>query len=102
MIITLNTSTTEKELEALINTITNYNLKVNVHNSDNLRLLEVQGDVNLIDIKLIEVFECVSKIQVISVPFKKASREYHKEDTIIEIGDVKIGGNNPICIMAGP
>ena len=102
MIITLNNNTTEKELEALINAISNYNLKVNIHNSDNLRLLEVQGDVNLIDIKLIEVFECVSKIQVISVPFKKASREYHKEDTVIEIGDLKIGGNNPICVMAGP
>ena len=102
MIITLKTNTEEKELEALIKALNKYNLKINSISSNNLRLLEVQGDTSIIDIKLIEVFECVSKIQLISVPFKKASREYHKEDTVIEIGDIKIGGNNPICIMAGP
>ena len=102
MIITIKQTATKQDIELLIKTIEKHSLKVSNLNSENLTLLEVQGDSSLIDIKLIESFDCVSNVQIISVPYKKASRQYHQEDTIIEVGDLKIGGNNPIVIMAGP
>jgi 3-deoxy-7-phosphoheptulonate synthase len=41
--------------------------------------------------------------QVIPVlkPFKLASREKHREETIVEVGDVKIGGGH-LLLIAGP
>ena len=102
MIITIKPNATVQEIELLTKTIEKHFLKVSNLNSENLTLLEVQGDSSLIDIKLIESFDCVSNVQIISVPYKKASRQYHQEDTVIEVGDIKIGGNNPIVIMAGP
>ena len=102
MIITIKQTATDLEIELLTKTIEKHSLKVSNLNSENLTLLEVQGDSSLIDIKLIESFDCVSNVQIISVPYKKASRQYHQEDTVIEVGDIKIGGNNPIVIMAGP
>lgn len=49
----------------------------------------------------IEAMEGVDRVISILAPYKLASREFKAEDTIIEIGDVKIGGNE-IQIMAGP
>lgn len=49
----------------------------------------------------IETMKGVDRVIGILAPYKLASREFKAEDTIIEIGDVTIGGNE-IQIMAGP
>lgn len=40
----------------------------------------------------------------VSKPYKLVSREMHPEDTVISLGQgqVKIGGGNPLVLMAGP
>ena len=38
---------------------------------------------------------------VVSEPFKCCNRKFHPEDTVVQVGDVKIGGGN-FCVMAGP
>ena len=102
MIITIKQTSTQQEIDSLIKTIEKYSLKVSNLHSENLILLEIHGDSSLIDVKLIESFDCVLNIQLISVPYKKASRQYHPEDTVININGIKIGGNNPLVVMAGP
>jgi len=37
----------------------------------------------------------------VSEPYKRASRSFHPEDTVVDIGDVKIGGKK-IAVIAGP
>ena len=37
----------------------------------------------------------------VSEPFKKANKKFHPVDSVIEIGDVKIGGGN-FAVIAGP
>ena len=44
----------------------------------------------------------VKEILVISKPYKRVSREYQPEDSVVEVGDVKFGGENPAVIIAGP
>ena len=102
MIITIKQTSTQQEIDSLIKTIEKHSLKVSNLHSENLILLEIHGDSSLIDVKLIESFDCVLNIQLISVPYKKASRQYHPEDTVININGIKIGGNNPLVVMAGP
>jgi 3-deoxy-7-phosphoheptulonate synthase len=43
----------------------------------------------------------VSKVLEVSAPYKRASREFHPEDTIVDIEGVKIGGGHK-CVIAGP
>ena len=43
------------------------------------------------------VVECIR----VTKPYKLVSREVHPEDTVIEVGEVKIGGGSPLMI-AGP
>lgn len=54
-----------------------------------------------LDIREVQLLEGVANVVPISKPYKLASRELKKEDTIVTVGKVKIGGNR-IAIMAGP
>ena len=54
-----------------------------------------------IDARTVELLPGVSSVVPISKPYKLASRELKKEDTIVSVGKVKIGGNR-IVVMAGP
>ncbi len=54
-----------------------------------------------IDIREVELLDGVSKVVPITRPYKLASRELKREDTVVSIGPVKIGGNR-IAVIAGP
>ena len=54
-----------------------------------------------IDPRTVELMPGVSSVVPISKPYKLASREMKKEDTIVQVGKVKIGGNR-IAVIAGP
>lgn len=54
-----------------------------------------------LDPRSIELMEGVSKVIPISKPYKLASRELKKEDTIVKLKNVSIGGNR-IAVIAGP
>jgi len=54
-----------------------------------------------IDKREVELLKGVEKVVPIHKPYKLASRELKKEDSVISIGPVKIGGNR-IVVIAGP
>jgi len=63
----------------------------------------ILGAVGLIsfDIREVEIFPGVARVIPISKPYKLASREFKKENTIVSIGPIKIGGAR-IAVIAGP
>ena len=63
-------------------------------------VLGAVGSVSM-DPREIEILPGVDSVVPISKPYKLASRELKKEDTIVSVGPVKIGGNR-VAIMAGP
>jgi len=54
-----------------------------------------------IDNRQVEILPGVDRVIPISKPYKMASREFHPQDTVIDVGPVKIGGSRIVCI-AGP
>lgn len=54
-----------------------------------------------IDLRQVEILSGVSRVIPISKPYKLASRELKKENTIVNIGRVKFGGNR-VAVIAGP
>ena len=54
-----------------------------------------------IDIREVSILEGVANVIPISKPFKLASRELKKDDTVVNVGKVKVGGNR-IVVIAGP
>jgi 3-deoxy-7-phosphoheptulonate synthase len=53
------------------------------------------------DPRLIEVLEGVQEVLRITEPYKLASRTFKPENTVITIGDLRIGGDE-VIVMAGP
>ena len=49
----------------------------------------------------LELLPGVEQVIPVSKPYKLASREFHPQDTIVELNGVAIGGNE-IVVMAGP
>src|SRR5262245_29831742 len=50
---------------------------------------------------LIEMMEGVHEVLRISSPYKLASRTYKPEDTVVIVGDIRIGGDE-VIVMSGP
>jgi 3-deoxy-7-phosphoheptulonate synthase len=48
-----------------------------------------------------EVLPGVSEVVRISKPYKMASREFHPDNSVVQVGNVTVGGPDPV-IMAGP
>src|SRR5213083_2505616 len=64
------------------------------------------GEESTLDQNHLTSLDGVEKVVPIMKPYKLASREFHEEDSVIEIGGgkvpkVKVGGTNAMCI-AGP
>jgi len=53
------------------------------------------------DTALIEVMDGVQEVHRITEPYKLASRSFRPENTVITIGDLRIGGDE-VIVMAGP
>jgi len=66
-------------------------------------VIAVLGDERELDMKKFQAMQGVEKVMPVLRPYRLVSRESHPEDTVVDFGnDVKIGGKNPITIMAGP
>ena len=53
------------------------------------------------DAGLIEMLDGVHEVVRISEPYKLASRTFKPENTVVTVGDVRIGGDE-VIVMAGP
>src|SRR5215204_2767388 len=53
------------------------------------------------DPRLLEVLEGVQEVLRITEPYKLASRTFKQENSVVTIGDVRIGGDE-VVVMAGP
>ena len=53
------------------------------------------------DPKLLEVLDGVHEVVRISEPYKLAGRTFKRDNTVFDVGDVRIGGDE-VIVMAGP
>lgn len=102
MIITLKNYATEEQIKSLQQIFIDKGCQCKDIIGVNKRIFGVIGDTSSIDPKTIEAFKFVENVTRIAVPFKKVSRQFHPNDTIIEVNGIKIGGNNPIVFIGGP
>ena len=101
MIAILKHGTTPDQTEHLVQWLKRMQLDVHISHGQEVTVLGLVGDTSRVDMELLSSLEIVESVKRVSEPFKQANRKFHPADTVVEIGDVKIGGGN-FAMIAGP
>jgi len=101
MIVVLKPNVAKEKQKQLIDWLRGMGLGVHVSTGEYQTVLGLIGDTSKVDIDLIDSSEIVDSVKRVSETFKCCNRKFHPEDTIINVGGVKIGGGN-FCMIAGP
>ena len=101
MVIIMNPEATSKNVEEVIKAIKSVGLEAKIMEGAQQKIVGVIGDKTKLASVAIDALPGVESSVAISKSYKLASREFHPQSSIIDVGGVKIGGNEPI-IMAGP
>ena len=103
MIAIIKAGVPEEQINHLIRWIENQGLQVHVTPNESYTILGLVGNTGKIDMEHLAGLDIVQDVRRVSEPFKRCSRDFQPEDTVISIGDtgVKIGGGN-LCLIAGP
>ena len=101
MIAVLKPNVSEDQKQHLIDWLSAQNIDVHVSEGHEYTVLGLIGDTSRLDMDLIASLDIVDSVKRVAEAFKQASRKFHPDDSVIEIGDVKIGGGN-FAMIAGP
>lgn len=101
MIIVMQEGATEEQVEAIIDRLVN--LGFNVHRSTGVvhTVLGCVGPAEQYEPADFEVMDGVKEVHRITSPYKLASRAFRPSGTVIQAGEVAIGGN-AVAVIAGP
>ncbi len=101
MIIVFKPKTTDEDVQKIVGQVEAKGLSTHLVVGEGVTICGVIGDTTKVDSKQIEVAPMVDKVMHVGEPYKLANRAFHPEDSIIDVGGVKIGGDH-LALIAGP
>ena len=101
MIISTKKGTPKGELEKIVDKFEKQGLDVTLITGKDYNVFGLVGDTTKVDMDLVASLDIVDSVKRVTEPFKCCNRKFHPEDTVVEVGDVKIGGGN-FQVIAGP
>ena len=101
MIIVLKPDVEQNKREQLIDWLGTLGVGVHTSVGEYQTVLGLIGDTAGVDMDLIDSLDIVETVKRVSEPFKRANRKFHPEDTVVEVGDVRVGSGH-FCMIAGP
>ena len=100
MVVVMKERASDVEVEAVIAQLVENGMDVHRSTGASRIVLGVVGG-GKVDPRLIELMAGVHEVVRITQPYKLASRTFQADDTIITIGDLRIGGDE-VIVIAGP
>ncbi len=101
MVIIMNPEASEKNIEDVISAVKTSGLDAKVMEGSQQKIIGVIGDKTRLAAVPIDAMDGVEKSVAISKSYKLASREFHPQNSVIDVDGVKIGDGHPV-VMAGP
>ncbi len=102
MIIVLRPDATQEQVDHIVERVQKLGLKPMISKGTERTIIGVIGPEDILRITPLEVFPGVETVIPVLAPYKLVSREFRRENSIIDLGKgVKIGGDK-IIVMAGP
>ena len=100
MVVVMDERATEAQIELVVARLVEMGMDVHRSTGVTRTVLGVVGQKRP-EAGLIEMLDGVHEVLRISEPYKLASRTFKPEGTVVQVGDVRIGGDEGI-VMAGP
>lgn len=102
MIVVMETGSTQSQIEAVLARLREHNLRGHLTVGEERTVVAVVGAAIPPTLREeLEHFDGVKETVRITQPYKLVSREVKPSDTIVQVGDVKVGGGH-LAIIAGP
>ena len=101
MIVVMNPSTTDCEVDEVERKLTGFGWGVHRSNGQNPYVLRISGDCGVEATIELKKIPCVEKVVLPHYPFELVSRDYQQEKTVFRVGEVEIGAQKPV-VMGGP
>lgn len=101
MIIIMKSDAPKQAVEQMISSLEQQGMKVQINTGVECTVLGVLGNTHELNKSQIEMNPQVERVMAVQEPFKKANRKFHPQDTVVSVGDRKIGGGE-LCVIAGP
>lgn len=101
MIVALKRGASPEKEAQLIDWLKGMGLGVHISRGEFQTVLGLIGDTGGVDMDLVASLDIVETVSRVTETFKCCNRKFHPDDTVVEVGDVKIGGGN-FCLIAGP
>lgn len=101
MIIVLKKNATEAQVKHIVEKVKALGLRPMISKGIERTIIGVIGEEEILRSQPLEIFPGVEKVMPVLSPYKLVSREFKKEDTVVDVSGVKIGGKE-IVVMAGP
>ena len=102
MLVMLKKDAPVSEIERIKSFAGSKGLRVDESYGEDFIVLGFLGNTASVDPNDLKASPWVENVQRISAPYKLANRQFHPEDSIIDVAGIKIGGNEKVAIMAGP
>lgn len=101
MVVVLKLGVSDKQIDNLCSWFKNQGLKVHMSEGEFHKIIGLIGDTRKIDTDLLEGLEIIDSVKRISEPYKSVNRQFHPEDSVVEINGNKLGAGN-FQFIAGP
>ena len=101
MILVLKRDPGQERLETLIAWLEGMGVTTHLSRGEYQTILGLVGDTSNLDIDLIKSIDIVEDAKRVSEPYKNANRKFHPDDTVVDVGGHKIGGEY-MQVIAGP
>lgn len=102
MLIIMKSSATTAELEEVKNTILDLGFTPIPVPGPTRTAICITGNQKSVEETVFTRLTGVKEVLRVTKSYKLVSREVHEHDTVIDVGGIKIGGDNPTVLMAGP
>ena len=101
MVIVMKPGTSQEEILKLAHQMEEQGMKVGITNGVGCSILGLVGDTTHVDMDKLSINDHVERVMRVSEPYKRANRKFHPDDTVVQVGDISIGGTG-LTMIAGP
>ena len=101
MIIVLRPNSTPEQIDHILERIQQLGFKPHLSRGELRTIIGVIGDENKLQAEPLAAIPGVEQVLPILKPFKLASRDFQHKDTVVNVGEVRIGGG-ALAMIAGP